>query len=84
MEITFGGVILILFIMFIFRSSIKKVTKAVDEEVTVSIAESKTELYRRAQEAYDDLVSECGEDFKTPEIIYRMMERRRRKKVQNK
>ena len=77
--------IIALVIIFLFKSSIKKINKHVEEELTVTILENKSDLYERAQDAYDDLVTTVGEDFSTPEEIYRKMIKKNKKNTnQNK
>ena len=78
----FGIVVAIIVGFIVFRPSLKKINKAIENEITVEIAEGNAELYQRAQEAYEELIETCGEDFKTPEQIYRLMERRKSKKQQ--
>ena len=75
-------VVAIIAAFIVFRPSLKKINKAIENEITVEIAEGNAELYQRAQEAYEELIETCGEDFKTPEQIYRLMERRKSKKQQ--
>ena len=77
-----GMIALIIVGFIVFRPSLKKINKALENEITVEIAEGNAELYQRAQEAYQELIDTCGEDFKTPEQIYRLMERRKSRKQQ--
>ena len=81
MELSMVALIVVAF--FVFRPSLKKINKAIENEITVEIAEGNAELYMRAQEAYDELVENCGEDYKTPEQIYRLMERRKSRKQES-
>ena len=81
MEIT--TIVMVVIAFFVFRPSLKKVNKAIENEITVEIAEGNAELFRRVNEAYDELIDTCGEDYKTPEQVYRLMERRKSKKETN-
>lgn len=71
-------VVAVLFVSIFFKSSIRKVSKHVESIVTTNIAESQVELTERAMEAYQDLIDECGEDFKTPEEIWKLMNKKRK------
>ena len=78
MELVIALVVFVVFVMF-FKRSIRRVARHVDSIVTVNIDESQTELVERAQDAYNELIETCGEDFKTPEEIYDLMHHRSRK-----
>lgn len=78
MEMIVALVIFVVFVMF-FKRSIRRVARHVDTIVTVNIDESQTELVERAEDAYNELIETCGENFRTPEEIYDLMHHRSRK-----
>ena len=78
MEMIVALVIFVVFVMF-FKRSIRRIARHVDTIVTVNIDESQTELVDRAEDAYNELIETCGENFRTPEEIYDLMHHRSRK-----
>ena len=73
---TLGLAGIVLIAVLVFRSSLRKINKAVEENITVEVLEGRTELYQRSQEAYNELVDTLGKDFHTPEEIYNAMNKR--------
>ena len=73
--------LLIILAVLIFKSTVKKVAKHVEETVTAEIMEDRVEIYEASNRAYEDLIATCGEDFKTPEELYRMMNKQRKRKA---
>ena len=78
MELIVALVVFLVFVMF-FKRSIRRVAKHVDTIVTVNIDESQTELIERGEDAYNELIETCGENFRTPEEIYDLMHHRTRR-----
>lgn len=78
------GIALIVIACFImFKSSIKKVNKAIEDNITVEIMEGNSELYSRAQQAYNDLIDTCGANYHTPEELYAAMQKKRNLRKNN-
>ena len=84
MEAMIGLVLVVATIGFLifFKGMIKKTAQYSDDVVTVNIAESQGELVQRAKVAYENLIAEVGEDYKTPQEIYNLMMRKTPKKIE--
>jgi hypothetical protein len=85
MEYFIGLIMLVASISLIifFKSTIKKSALYVDSVVSTNISESQKDLIIRSQNAYNNLIEEVGEDFKTPEEIYNQIFKKNRKKKTN-
>ena len=83
----FVGLILIIasiaFLMF-FKGMIKKAGAYSENVITTNISESQTELIKRSEAAYAQLIEECGEDFMTPQEVYDKMMKKSKKSAQPK
>ena len=81
MELNIATVILLifgsLFLISFFKKSIRKIASHAEDIVITNINESKKELVERSQEAYNDLVESCGEDFKTPQEIFDILTKKK-------
>lgn len=62
-----------------FKTSIRRVAKYTDQVVTTNIAEGQQELIERSMDAYQDVIDTCGEDFKTPDEIYNMLHKKKKR-----
>ena len=63
-------------LMLFFRRTTKKIDTLIENEITTEINENQVELTRRSMDALKELVNECGEDFMTPDEVYKIMHRR--------
>ena len=83
----FVGLIMIIatvaFLIF-FKGMIKKTGQYTEDVVTVNIAEAQTNLVKRSEAAYNQLIEECGEDFMTPQEVYNKMMKVKKKPAQPK
>lgn len=70
-------------LLIFFKGTLRKIAKHTEEVVIVNINEDKAELYKRSQDAWKELVNECGEDFETPLEIYNKMRKRRSQQHSN-
>ena len=79
MESMIGLILVIASIGFLifFKGMIKKTAQYSEDVVTVNISESQGELIQRSKVAYEELIKEVGEDFKTPQEIYNLMMKKR-------
>ena len=59
--------------LFFFKGMIKRSGRYAEDVVTVNIAEAQTDLVKRSEAAYSQLIEECGEDFMTPQEVYNKM-----------
>ena len=85
MEFFIGLILLVASVSLIifFKSTIKKSALYVDSVVSTNISESQKDLIVRSQNAYNSLIEEVGEDFKTPEEIYNQIFKKNRRKNTN-
>lgn len=83
MDTIFPLILLIAFIsgLIFYKGAIKKTAQYTEDIVTTNIAESNPELIKRANKAYEKLIEECGEDYMTPQQVYDMMMKTRKKVV---
>ena len=65
-----------------FKGTLAKSGNYTENIVTTHINEKQTDLIKRSEEAYRRLVKECGEDFKTPQDIYDIMQRKHNETLQ--
>ena len=81
MEVMTGLIILVGIFLFIsfFKKSIRKVARYADDIVTTNISEGQAELIERSQEAYQEIIDSCGENYLTPEEMYRKIHHIRKK-----
>lgn len=72
MEVMTGIIILVLVLAFMsfFKKSIRKVARYTEDIVTTNISEGQAELIERSQEAYQEIIDSCGEDYLTPSEMY--------------
>ena len=84
MEAMVGLVLVVATIGFLifFKGMIKKTAQYSEDVVTVNIAESQGELIQRSMTAYNNLIAEVGENYKTPQEVYNMMMHKTPKKVE--
>lgn len=75
MEISFFGFLLILFILFLFRSSVKKLSDALDEEVTMAIVNNKMENMKQVRKINNMIETSDDKDMLTPQEIYDLLEK---------
>ena len=68
----------LVFVSF-FKTSIRKSAKYVDQVVTTNIAEGQQELIERSMDAYQDVIDTCGQDFKTPDEVYNMLHKKKKR-----
>lgn len=83
MEAFVGLILLVAAIaaMIFFKDVIKKSARYTEDVVNTNISEAQYDLVKRSSEAYNKIVEEFGEDFKTPEEIYNMINKKKTKKV---
>ena len=81
MEAASGIIIIIGFFAFLmfFKKSIRRVARYTDDIVATNISEGQSELIERAQEAYEDIIATCGEDYLTPQEMYDKIHHKRRR-----
>jgi len=81
MEAASGIIIVIGFLIFVmfFKKSIRRVARYTDDIVATNISEGQAELIERAQEAYEDIVASCGENYLTPQEMYDKIHHKRRR-----
>lgn len=85
MESFVGLVIVIAVIaaLIFFKGIIKKAARYGEDVINTNISEASIELIQRSQEAYNTILEEFGEDFKTPEELYKLIHRQGRKRSNN-
>lgn len=83
MEAFVGLILLIAAISFIifFKNGIKKSAKYAEDVIDTNINENQYDLIKRSTDAYNKIVEEFGEDFKTPEEIYNLINKKKIKKI---
>ena len=84
MEAMIGLILVVAAVGFLifFKGMIKKTAQCSEDVITVNIAESQGELIQRSMTAYNNLIAEVGENYKTPQEVYNMMMRKTPKKVE--
>ena len=70
-------VIAVIAALIFFKKTITKSAKYTEDVVTTNVLEAQVELYERSTEAYNEMIARLGNDFKTPEQLYRLTQRRR-------
>lgn len=78
MEISVGLIVLGLIAIFLFRRPIRKVSDAVDSELTSILIENDVENIIAVQESLAELEQECGSNFMTVEQAYKKLHQRRK------
>lgn len=83
MEAFVGLILLIAAISFIifFKNGIKKSAKYAEDVIDTNINENQYDLIKRSTDAYNKIIEEFGEDFKTPEEIYNLINKKKIKKI---
>lgn len=83
MEAFIGLILLVAAIaaMIFFKDVIKKSAKYTEDVVDSNISEAQYDLIKRSTDAYNRIVEEFGEDFKTPEEIYNLINKKKIRKV---
>ena len=84
MEASMGILLILGFLVFVmfFKRSLRKVAKYADDVVTTNISEGMAELIERSQEAHEEIINQCGENYLTPSEMYDKIQHRRQKKNQ--
>lgn len=85
MEFFIGFILLIAAVSFIifFKNGIKKSAKYAEDVIDTNINENQYDLIKRSTDAYNRIVEEFGQDFKTPEEIYNLINKKKLRKIIN-
>ena len=73
------ALIVILVMYFSFRKMLKRLGKHAEDVIQGEIIESRVDLISDANDAYNRLIDECGEDFKSLREIDALMTKRRKR-----